>query len=228
MGKNFDPARPLKKARWEAFAQLVAHGTSVQEAFAQAGYPPDKANAYRLHDHPEVKARIEWLRDHVKSQPAPGTAVAMRIEAAQVREAEARADKAETQAKATAAAFKSREQVLEELWDNAMMFKGRKPVKVLKALKRTISDEEGNKSEVIEMQEVEETEINATAANQALIAYGKAIGMPFDGTKDADKPDALQGRMGDMSHEEIAGYLERIRRRRAEAEVRAKQAEMAV
>jgi hypothetical protein len=51
----------LLSQRQEAFCQAVAKGETVAKAYAIAGYPPSKGNAYRLRLRERVTARIDEL-----------------------------------------------------------------------------------------------------------------------------------------------------------------------
>ena len=52
----------LRNWRWEKFAQEVAAGSNPREAYAFAGYEPDRANHNRLLRRADVAARIEELK----------------------------------------------------------------------------------------------------------------------------------------------------------------------
>jgi hypothetical protein len=68
---DFDPAMPLANARHEAFATLIASGTtaSIAEAYRSAGFPntrtADAAGA-RLLAVVRVKLRVTYLRDFIQ------------------------------------------------------------------------------------------------------------------------------------------------------------------
>jgi hypothetical protein len=53
---------PLQNPRHETFAQARARGASLQDAFEDAGYPPDRAHACRLAKREDVSARVAELR----------------------------------------------------------------------------------------------------------------------------------------------------------------------
>lgn len=191
----YDPSKPLKDPRRERFAQLVSDGRTAAEAFAEAGYKPDPNNACRLARHPEVKARIEWLKGAVARQVV-------------VRAADAGAKRAEAQAEQVIAAKHDRDEVLRKLWENAMIAKGEVPVTVFRAVKKKIKDDDGGYVETIEAVAIQVTQRDAAAANQALIAYGKEVGMTFDGAPPADvakKADVLTN----MSNDEYLDMAER-------------------
>lgn len=61
---GFDPAQPIERLKQERFAQLCASGCATNAAYVKAGYKlsGDGANARKLKQNPQVKARIEWLR----------------------------------------------------------------------------------------------------------------------------------------------------------------------
>ena len=56
------PMSPLQNPQHEAFAQARAKGAGLQDAFEDAGYPPDRSHAYRLAKREDVAARIATLR----------------------------------------------------------------------------------------------------------------------------------------------------------------------
>jgi len=58
-----DPAKPLRNTRHEAFAQSVASGSTLKDAYAKAGFKAKDAtqSGYWLRRRPEVNARIEFL-----------------------------------------------------------------------------------------------------------------------------------------------------------------------
>jgi hypothetical protein len=58
-------AGPLKNARQERFAQELAKGKSVDEAYAAAGYTPNRGNAARLKANEGVAARFAELQQRV-------------------------------------------------------------------------------------------------------------------------------------------------------------------
>src|SRR5687767_3615979 len=49
---------PLKNARQEIFAQVLAQGTSKTEAYAMAGYRPDRHHAARMATKGHVAQRV--------------------------------------------------------------------------------------------------------------------------------------------------------------------------
>ncbi|MBV8472410.1 MAG: terminase small subunit [Hyphomicrobiales bacterium] len=66
-----DPARPLHNNKKEIFAQLVAQGTPVADAYTKAGYSGGNDTRSQLRRAPDVNARIEWLlMDRVRADTA--------------------------------------------------------------------------------------------------------------------------------------------------------------
>lgn len=55
----------LKNARHEAFAQALAKGKSADEAYAQAGYKPNRHNASRLKTNEHITDRVAELQQKV-------------------------------------------------------------------------------------------------------------------------------------------------------------------
>jgi hypothetical protein len=53
---------PLENPRHEAFAVARAKGATLQDAFEDAGFPPDRAHACRLAKRDDVAARVADLR----------------------------------------------------------------------------------------------------------------------------------------------------------------------
>lgn len=51
----------LKNTKHEAFAQALAKGMTRDQAYAEAGYKPDRKNAFRLTTNDDVMARVEEL-----------------------------------------------------------------------------------------------------------------------------------------------------------------------
>lgn len=56
-----DPKHPLKNQKHEHFVQLLAQAIPVAEAYVQAGYAPDAANANKVAAKPNIKARLAYL-----------------------------------------------------------------------------------------------------------------------------------------------------------------------
>lgn len=54
--------KPLKNERHEKFAQGIASGKAVSEAYKEAGYEPNRGNASRLKAQDSIKARVEELK----------------------------------------------------------------------------------------------------------------------------------------------------------------------
>lgn len=55
-------SQPLDSEQRERFAQLCVSGRPAIHAYKEAGYAFNHANASRLRDHPQVRARIRWLK----------------------------------------------------------------------------------------------------------------------------------------------------------------------
>jgi len=55
------PGTPLDNPKHELFAQGIAQGLTLGEAYAAAGYVEDRSNAYHLQQTTTVKDRIEEL-----------------------------------------------------------------------------------------------------------------------------------------------------------------------
>jgi hypothetical protein len=51
----------LINAKWETFSQQIARGKPASEAYALAGFSPNRANATRLRLHDSIKARVAEL-----------------------------------------------------------------------------------------------------------------------------------------------------------------------
>ena len=64
-------AGPLKNARHERFAQELAKGATLLDAYAAAGFAPNRSHASRLVANGNVKARV----DELKGKAAEMTAV---------------------------------------------------------------------------------------------------------------------------------------------------------
>lgn len=53
----------IKNAKHEAFAQGLAKGLSADEAYAQAGFKPNRGNASRLKANENISSRVNELLD---------------------------------------------------------------------------------------------------------------------------------------------------------------------
>lgn len=53
----------LKNTRQERFAQELAKGRTADEAYAEAGYRPDRKNAHRLTTNDDVARRVAELQE---------------------------------------------------------------------------------------------------------------------------------------------------------------------
>lgn len=62
-GPKADPRRPLSHASRERFAQMVANGVKVQDAYLNAGYSGKVDSRQALRSAPDVAKRIEYLLD---------------------------------------------------------------------------------------------------------------------------------------------------------------------
>ena len=59
--KASTPSKPLHNIKRELFAQRIAKGVPVKDAYEGAGYGGGQRERWRLRNEPEVKARIDWL-----------------------------------------------------------------------------------------------------------------------------------------------------------------------
>lgn len=55
----------LRNAKHEKFAQAIAKGSSADEAYALAGYEPNRGNATRLKLNDSIRARASEIKDRV-------------------------------------------------------------------------------------------------------------------------------------------------------------------
>jgi phage terminase small subunit len=62
-GINPDEMAILRNPKWERFAQELAGGKTAGQAYELAGFSPNPANAWRLHQREEVRRRIEEILD---------------------------------------------------------------------------------------------------------------------------------------------------------------------
>lgn len=67
----------LKNAKHERFAQALAGGTGVAEAYVQAGYPPNRGNATKLKQKEYIGKRVDELLSQKESIIAQATARAI-------------------------------------------------------------------------------------------------------------------------------------------------------
>lgn len=61
----------LKNCRWERFAQNLASGMSLSDAYADAGFKPDRGNASRLQQNDNIVQRVRELfdkREHIEAK----------------------------------------------------------------------------------------------------------------------------------------------------------------
>lgn len=75
----------LQNARHELFAQALAKGKTADEAYAAAGFQPDRGNASRLTSKDSVRARV----DEIKSKAAARVVVTVESLAHELEEARA-------------------------------------------------------------------------------------------------------------------------------------------
>ncbi len=59
-------SKPLKNARWERYAQELAKGLTLTDAYKKAGYKTNRGNAVRLKANESIEAR----KQHILSQAA--------------------------------------------------------------------------------------------------------------------------------------------------------------
>lgn len=55
----------LKNAKHEAFAQALAKGKTATQAYADAGYKPDRKNASRLTTKDDIQRRVDEILSRV-------------------------------------------------------------------------------------------------------------------------------------------------------------------
>jgi hypothetical protein len=60
----------LHKPQHERFAQFIASGVSLKDAFENAGYAPRRGNPGRLARHPDVAKRIAELKAELQPSDA--------------------------------------------------------------------------------------------------------------------------------------------------------------
>lgn len=175
---------PSDNPKHEALAQCLARGMTQAEAYVGAGYSPKNANAgcaALLRQNP-------WIKDRVKT-----------IQASERQALErARPDLMPLPTyMALEALAIGKERILAELWDNAMIGKGKKP-----AIEAAVDEETG------ELLGAPVYEISLAASNAALIAIGKELGMFVDGGKNQPEPkDVID--VESLSDEQLA-KLEQI------------------
>jgi phage terminase small subunit len=68
----------LPNPRHEAFAQALAKGKTADEAYAQAGYSPNRGNATRLKANENIRKRVSELQGRVAEQAAWSAAERMK------------------------------------------------------------------------------------------------------------------------------------------------------
>lgn len=152
-------ATPTDNPKHEAFAQCLAKGMKQVDAYVGAGYSPKGAKAGAS----SLLRQQPWIKDRV-AEIQRGERVALE---------RARPDLVQLPTYMALESLKiGKQRILEELWDNAMIGKGKKP-----AIEAAIDEETG------EILGAATFEINLTASNAALIAIGKELGMFVDGGK---------------------------------------------
>ena len=57
---------PLKNQRRELFAQALARGNTADDAYAQAGFSPNRGNAARLKANEDILARVAELQERAE------------------------------------------------------------------------------------------------------------------------------------------------------------------
>lgn len=67
----------LSNARWERFSQALSEGKSATDAYAFAGYKPDRGNAVRLQQNDTIQQRVAVLLDKRASIQAQAVADAI-------------------------------------------------------------------------------------------------------------------------------------------------------
>lgn len=141
---------PLRNAKWEAFARFMMAGLTLEDAYQQAGYRPDAANAKRLADRDQVHTRIDWLKAAAAKTVINSTEEAIK------------------------ASGLDREWVLKRLMKNAAQALGEMPTKLkVRVKKRDESPDKGG----LEIREIEIMDLDRTAANKALELLGKEVGL---------------------------------------------------
>ena len=77
MRNELDPAQPLTNPRHEAFVQALLRGEPATQAYALAGFKPNRANAARLTTNDDITARLAHLKSLVTAQVIAETAIAV-------------------------------------------------------------------------------------------------------------------------------------------------------
>lgn len=170
---------PTDNPQHEAFAQCMARGMTQAEAYVGAGYSPKNATAASS----ALLRQNPWIRDRVKV-----------IQASERQALErARPDLVPLPTYAALEALSlSKQRILEELWDNAMIGKGRKP-----AIEATLDEESGEMTKPV-------YEISLAASNTALMAIGKEMGMFVDKGVNHIAPEREVFDVESMTDEQLA------------------------
>jgi len=74
-----DPAKPLRDAQHELFAQARSQGMNQADAYIAAGYSPHGGNASRLARTESIAARVTWLQTQAAHEAVLTTAEKRRI-----------------------------------------------------------------------------------------------------------------------------------------------------
>jgi len=142
----------LKNIRHEKLAQALASGMSQMAAYVEAGYSAGgaKPNASRMAGREDIKARVEGIL--LEKEGIDGKATQKAVEALAI----------------------TRQDVLRELWDNAM--RGKAAVPVL--------DHKGKESG--------EYRADLSASNKALELFGKEAHRMFVERRETGKPGEFE------------------------------------
>jgi len=75
--KSYPMNGPLRNVKHELFAQALARGIRTSEAYARAGYKPDKGNANKLARNRKVRDRVTALLERRELVERKGTELAI-------------------------------------------------------------------------------------------------------------------------------------------------------
>lgn len=81
----------LRNAKHEAFAQALAKGMTRDQAYAAAGYKPDRKNAHRLTTNDDIAARVAELSTKI-AEKAEWSAADRLLALKRIMEATAKTD----------------------------------------------------------------------------------------------------------------------------------------
>jgi hypothetical protein len=197
-----DPSQPLANEKHERFAQLLAAGVTMYQAFTEAGFHGDRGNASRTAKREDVSARAAYLRANRKEEEP---VIRPRREIAVIGEPPPRAQPIEGEVMAPV----TRQRILDLLMENVEIAMGKRPITVVQLVKAKRKTEGGGFEESITAVRVEVTRYDGGAANRALELVGKALGEPFDGSAPVDvgrQRDAL-GAVPDDEYLEMAQMM---------------------